>query len=241
MKEESISLQPKKSNEQKKNEKREKHLEKKFKTRRPINFGRLALGLFLILAGIYYLAQNTGFLPKSMQLDVSWWQLWPLLIVFAGLSLLSSRSRIIALISGLVTLLVLLAVGYLLLTRSDMLEKHSAPVKKTPFEINNVSDKATRAEILIEASGTSLRVVDFKEPFAKGTLTSNVSDIQVNTSVREDVQFATISTKGNFGKFPTKYTNNLDVSLSNQLPLKLTIDTQASKSNLDLQNFPTNR
>lgn len=237
MKEESISLQPKKTDQQKQDEKKARHLEHKFKSRKSINFGRLALGLFLVLAGIYYFAQNTGFLPKSLQIDISWWQLWPLLIVFAGLSLLSSKSRIIALASGLVTILVILIIGYLFITKSDALEKYSQPTKTTPFQINNQSSRATNAEVLIEAYGTSLNVIDSEGPMAQGKLVSNVSDLQINTSTKEDIQFATISTKGLYEKFPTKYVNNLDVSLNNEKPTKLIVDVRASKASLGLQRF----
>lgn len=238
MKEESISLRPEKTDESRREEKRVKHLEKKFKNRKPINFGRLALGIFLVFVGIYYLAQNAGLLPQSMRLDITWWQLWPLLIVFAGLSLLSSRSRIIALASGLFTIIVLLALGYFFATHMDALEKHSQPPKTSHFEINNSSPLAAKAEVVIEANGTSLRVSDATGPLVQGKLVSSVASIQTNTSYRDGVQYASVVTKGNMEKLPSKYVNQLELLLNNQKPLELALNTNASTAELDLIKFP---
>jgi hypothetical protein len=238
MEEESISLRPRKSDESEKAEKRTRHLEKKFKGRKPINFGRLALGIFLVFVGIYYFAQSSGFLPQSMEIDINWWQLWPLLIVFAGLSLLSSRSRIIALVSGLFTILVLLVLGYFFITRMDAMEKHSQPPKTSNFEINNTSPLAAKAQVAIEANAASLHVSGATGPLVQGKLVSSVASIHTNTSYRDGVQYASVATKNSLEKFPAKYVNQLDLLVNMQKPLELSLDTNASQAELDLVKLP---
>jgi len=48
------------------------------------NPGKLFFGLFLIGLGLLYLAKNLGFLPAGF--NIEWEKLWPLLIIFLGLS-----------------------------------------------------------------------------------------------------------------------------------------------------------
>lgn len=55
-------------------------------------FGRWFLGLLLVLVGLLYLAKNTGLLPWDI--NISWGQLWPLLIIIIGLSMINRRSRV---------------------------------------------------------------------------------------------------------------------------------------------------
>lgn len=70
-----------------------------------INFGRLFLGILLVLIGVLYLANNMGWLDVNFSFD--WWKLWPLIIVFFGLSIFSDRGWVSVLIGLLITLIVL--------------------------------------------------------------------------------------------------------------------------------------
>jgi len=57
--------------------------------RRGFNVGRLFLGITLIIIGFLYLAKNTGWLPVGFNFHFI--ELWPILVVFLGLSMLSRR------------------------------------------------------------------------------------------------------------------------------------------------------
>lgn len=73
------------------------------------NFGKLLLGLLLIAFGLLFFAKALGLL--SFNWHLSWSYLWPLLIVFFGLSLLNRGHWVATLIGVFVTLFVLAAVG----------------------------------------------------------------------------------------------------------------------------------
>jgi|GEM_PF-4970608 len=76
------------------------------------NFGRLSFGLFLVIVGILYLAKNFGWLTVDFNLDL--WQLWPIFLVFWGLSLLTGK-HLASIIAGIVLTLTVLTVMFLLM------------------------------------------------------------------------------------------------------------------------------
>ncbi len=81
--------------------------------RKSFNVGRLFLGLTLIIIGFLYLAKNTGWLPVGFNFNFI--ELWPILIVFLGLSMLSRHSQVSTTIGLIVTLLVLLLIAVMVL------------------------------------------------------------------------------------------------------------------------------
>lgn len=80
---------------------------------RGINFGSIFLGFLLVLGGLIYFAQAFGLL--RVRFSFQWEQLWPLLIILAGLSLFSGRNWISAIIGAVVTLLVVALVALIVL------------------------------------------------------------------------------------------------------------------------------
>lgn len=69
------------------------------------NPGKLFFGLFLIGLGLLYLAKNLGFLPASF--NVEWEKLWPLLIIFLGLSFFTGRNWASIIIIILFTIIII--------------------------------------------------------------------------------------------------------------------------------------
>lgn len=85
------------------------------KDRRPeFNFGKFFLGFFLVLLGLAYLAKNAGWLPANFNINVR--DLWPLLIIVAGLSLLSGRNWTVIILGLILTFLIIALVGALIVT-----------------------------------------------------------------------------------------------------------------------------
>jgi len=73
--------------------------------RESTNFGRIFLGFAIVTIGILLLGQNFDVLPYDIELNVA--ELWPFLIILAGLSMFSGRSFLGSLLGFLVTLFVL--------------------------------------------------------------------------------------------------------------------------------------
>ncbi|MEK7649579.1 MAG: DUF5668 domain-containing protein [Patescibacteria group bacterium] len=70
-----------------------------------INLGKLFLGLLLVFAGLIYFARAAGFLPNYMGMHPT--QLWPVLLIFIGLSLIRVRGGLAVTLGILLTILIL--------------------------------------------------------------------------------------------------------------------------------------
>lgn len=239
MEKKSLSLQSRVEN---KEEEKEKHLEGRFKKRRGVNFGRIAFGLFFIALGVYFLAKNTGFLPAELEIKIDIWKLWPLLIVFAGLSMLSAKSKLSALIGSVITFIVLFGVGYLILANAEAIEKYSRPVKTTPILVEKIP--AAEGILLdIETSGTTVSVGEGKGALLSGSFTSNLSNISSRSTSKDNWQIVNIATRNDLDieSFPTKYVNDLQLSINQGTPLQLKLQSNVTKAEFDLSKLqPTN-
>lgn len=238
MKKESISLRETEEADKDEERKKEEHLEEHFQRRRGVNFGRIAFGLFFICLGVYFLAKNTGFLPNEFEIEIDIWKLWPLLIVFAGLSMLSATSKISALIGSLITFVVIFAVGYLILSNAEVIEKYASPIKVTPIYIEKLAS-TKGANLNIETSGTSVTVKEGVGPLAKGSFTSNLSKISINSAPKDNWQGIDIKTKSNLSSknFPTKYVNDLSLALNKNTLFDITLKSNAAKADLNLSSL----
>lgn len=103
------------------------------------DFGKLSFGLFLIVVGILYLAKNFGWL--NIELSFNPLELWPLLIVFIGLSLITSRSLASIFAGAILTLTVLTIAFLLILGAGDINLQDSVKIKSfAPIDSAPTSD-----------------------------------------------------------------------------------------------------
>lgn len=72
---------------------------------RGTSFGSVFFGVLLIFFGFLYFARGAGWINPNINLDLS--SLWPLLLILAGLSMLSRGGWVGGLIALLVTLIVI--------------------------------------------------------------------------------------------------------------------------------------
>ena len=76
------------------------------------DFGKLSFGLFLMILGLLYLAKNMGWVDIVFNFNLG--QLWPLLIIFAGLSLLTGRT-VASIFAGIVLTLTVITIAFVLI------------------------------------------------------------------------------------------------------------------------------
>ncbi|PIR89147.1 MAG: hypothetical protein COU07_02865 [Candidatus Harrisonbacteria bacterium CG10_big_fil_rev_8_21_14_0_10_40_38] len=69
------------------------------------NFGKIFLGLAIVTIGLLLLGRNFGFLPNDFSVEIG--DLWPFLIIVAGLSMFSGRGFLGNLIGFLIMIFVL--------------------------------------------------------------------------------------------------------------------------------------
>ena len=138
------------------------------------NFGKIALAVTLIMLGFIYLGVNLGWLPPDAKPDL--WQLWPLLLVFLGLSLINGQGLLSLLAGGTLTLTIVTIVMLLLLNNVSLDQTDStimAPTVSRSSSTDIIFDKmseAQRAEANISINGARLTVASSSGPLFYGNL-----------------------------------------------------------------------
>ena len=78
-----------------------------------VNFGNVAFGITMVFLGFIYLAVNMGWLPATAKPDL--WQLWPLLMIFVGLSMIKGKNFLSILVGTIITITVMAITTLLIL------------------------------------------------------------------------------------------------------------------------------
>lgn len=193
------------------------------------NFGRLFLGLLLVILGVAFLADNLGLVRISVNFDLS--QLWPLLVIFLGLSLLSGRGFVSFLIGIVVTVAVLALVGAMLFGNVSF-GGSKAKLHSQDIAIKKVVS-ADSAVINVEMGAGTIKIAGDSDYLVDGSHESNFMQLDTKSRVDDGVQ--KVDMKGSQGWVRVgKYLNELDIKLNGDIPITLDIDTGAASLDLDL-------
>lgn len=197
-----------------------------------INFANIFLGVLLIAFGGLFLASNLGVLP-ALAFNINFWQLWPLLIIIAGLSLLNGRGWF-SLILGSIVTLVLLGLVLLIFLGG----KRLGPVTTRPISIQK-DPSATSAIVEIAGGAGNIRITGDSEQLVSGALESNGSELTIDTTIEHGIQKATLNTQGKWQGFLGNYANTLTLGLNSSIPLLLTLDAGATSMYIDVRDVMT--
>jgi hypothetical protein len=198
--------------------------------------------VILIVLGLVLLLSTLGLL------EVSWWELWrlwPLLLVLAGLDILSRHSRWASAVVAVLTLVLVAGVFYLLVTRPEPLRPFFA-ASSGALVVNPVSEElagAERVDVQIDLGVGDLRLSALQDsgnllegylnyPGSRGrapgisySVSAGVGRLRLESRTREGwvIPFTGYSSGENW-----------TVRLSRKVPLSIDIDAGASSSVLDL-------
>lgn len=207
-------------------------------------FGRLFWGMFIVLLGLSFLAQNLGILP-----DLDVWGffsvVWPVFIILAGLSIFSKGgilAKTLSIVSMIVIMLLLFAflIGGSFLGWRNLDDLVGVRDELSENKIQEISIEreplANAAELRVHFGAGELGISGGSQKLAEGALVSNFSEIRIQNALDGTIQRASIEPNGNFHGF-NRYSNKLDLKLSETLPLDLVIDAGASDIDLDLREL----
>ena len=99
------------------------------KEMKDFNFGKIFLGIILVIVGLIYLVQATDLIPVEININI--WQLWPLLIVALGLALLTGRSWVTIVLGSIATVIVLGIIGIVLFGNVDSEDGVSIEIRRS--------------------------------------------------------------------------------------------------------------
>lgn len=188
---------------------------------------KLFWGLLLVLVGGLMLASNFGIV------DVKWgniWRLWPLIIISAGLSIMSFRSILWRILMVILVLASLGAITWVAVGDSSSL----SPINSQEISVDKTSSDVKQAEIGIKAGASVLKIntADQTE-IAKVRLDSNIATLSKTSVQSGDIQQTSIYMDNANDWWAGNIRNNWDIKLIRTMPLTLNIDAGASESQID--------
>lgn len=192
------------------------------------SFDSVFWGLLLIAGGVLLLLGNLRVV------DVNWGgliRLWPLLIVAAGLSILASTHWVWRVVSGVFIL------GSLLLVAWVGAGFYTPDTSNQPSQSASVRTERNidSAEITLEAGASSLAINSSDTPrVIEASLRGENSRIEEVSRRSGSVQKITLANETRGAWWPGNWSSDWDVTLTESLPLKLTIDAGASSIDADL-------
>jgi hypothetical protein len=193
-----------------------------------VNFGTLFLAILLISLGLLYLAKNTGWI--YLDIDINWWQFWPVLIILLGLSMLSGRGWFSVAIGTIVIITTLAIIGFVIFGQgrfgalNDSLYNETISfVKETGINSAIVELKIGAAEVKIQGGSNELIGGYFKSDFLK---------LDAKSQLQESVQKVVLTGKSDWEEFKGGKTT-LDLEVSSDTPMEFNMDAGAVNMYLD--------
>lgn len=193
-----------------------------------MNFGRFFLGFFIVLVGLVLLLNSLNIFV----LNINLWNLWPVLIIFVGLSFFNSKNMFSIILGVVVTVLSIIMLflsffnPYVAVEKSQMLY--------FPVSIAKDSDVQT-AVVKINASGTDFAVAGSDSgDLVSGGLRSNMASLKTDSVSAGGVQKVDLSLSGGKRWINGGIKNNLDVGLNKSVPMEIVLNSGASTGNIDL-------
>lgn len=214
--------------------KNDKVTEKNSDNKRGWNAGSIFWGLLLVLVGGLFLVNNLDIADVNF---ASLWQLWPLLIVAVGLSIIPIKGKLGTVLTAIftvaaLTLVTLTALGYVNPQADNKTVTRNAVIKTAEVE-------KLRLNIGGGAGTININSADTDEVKAK--LQSSFAKLHNESSVKGDTQNIEISMDGQGHWLPGSYKNDLTVTIPESLPVELIMDAGAISIEGDLSKLELTR
>lgn len=192
------------------------------------NTGSLFWGLLLVAFGGLLLLGNLGVI------EVRWgelWRLWPLLIVAAGFSVLATAHWIWKVAS---VVFIAAAIAAVVWVGAGMYEPDTEETNNQNVAVGTEQGVA-KADVSVQAGASKMTVKsDDISEVVRADLNSNGLRLEEKSTQEGDTQKVVLSSKAHRDMWFGAYQNTWDVTLTERLPMKLTLDAGASSIDADL-------
>lgn len=194
-----------------------------------MNANRLFWGVIIIIIGLLWLFTNLGIISGGFWSEI--WRLWPMIFIIWGVSLLFSHKGLNTVWLSVISLIIMLAVASAFVWVYQGAKKES-----TIIEVNEqISNSADNVILDFKIGAAEFFLSDGAEKILEGSVESN-SGIDIDNEIINKTQTISINQLpiSNFLLNPN-IKNRMELKTSAELPLKVNIDSGASKINMDLR------
>ena len=196
------------------------------------DIGAIFWGLLFVLIGVLLLLNNFGIIEVNLS---NIWQLWPVLIIGIGLSVLSPRGWLWGIISVILTIAMLGLVAFAVIdnpTYRDLQGWSNQDTKKLSDDAVN----AAKIDITIDTPATSLSLSSSdSRRGVEAIQQSKSTNLNIDAETRGDTRYVRIDSEPSRRfRFRGGVANSLDIDLTRKLPVSLSIDTGAASVSGDL-------
>lgn len=192
------------------------------------SFSKAFFGLFVVVFGLAFLVNNLGLFALNINLGM----IWPLFIVFIGLSLFSKRSVTSTALGSTVTTI---CVALFLISLFSYVPAGYGEVSSFPLNVLKVSG-VEKANISLDAGAGEIRMygVDTGK-LIEGELTTNLMAARVDSQTKNNIQSVSIGIDGKKEWFcDGNFKNDFVVGIDKNTPVVLDIKSGASNNDIDL-------
>ncbi len=195
--------------------------------RKTWGWGSVFWGLLFILVGVLLLLDNLGVVEVNFS---NIWQLWPVLIVGTGVSMLSLRGWLGGIVTFILVAATLGLVGFAVLGSSVFIDDTTSVEGSIPrgTEVKSLDINIDTGAASINLSSNTNQSLDYAQ---EG---DDSIKVDATSSFKSDVQYVNISTNSDKMFWLGNFRNDLTFSLPQSLPVALTIDAGASSLKGDL-------
>ena len=196
------------------------------------NIGAIFWGLLFVLIGVLLLLNNFGIIEVNLS---NIWQLWPVVIIGIGLSVLSPRGWLWGIISVILTIAMLGLVAFAVIdnpTYQNLQGWSNQDTKK----LSDDAAKAAKIDITIDTPATSLSLSSSdSRRGVEAIQQSKSTNLNIDAETRGDTRYVRIDSEPSRRFwFRGGVANSLDIDLTRKLPVSLSIDTGAASVSGDL-------
>jgi hypothetical protein len=198
--------------------------------------------LVFIAVGVALLGSGFGWWNASTIWQL--WRFWPLIIIFAGLSIITYDKNWGSLVMVAAVVISGLFIYDAVFSKSPVivhLDNVRNSIQATSKEIGVDANKdAKSAKVKLDSAAVEINIDGATEKIMEGKLVSNVFSPVISEKNEADVQGVNLSTKSNKSStwlWLEGIKNKLDLAFSEKLPLDLTVDSGASTLNLNLERY----
>ena len=206
-----------------------------------VNFGNLFLGLIVVLVGAIYFANTFGVFPAGV--DFYFWNLWPVILIYIGLSILSTTRFFSAFLGVIFTILIFftIVIAFFSSMAFDYNDISYYPEKvgrsKSSSEINIHTEPGINElnlNILTGAGTISLRG-DTIPSLVEGSFDSNFLKLDINARRLGRAKMVDLVAKGDLKNLSSNISNNLDLVVTNGMPVSLKANIGGADVDLNLE------